>query len=146
MSKWKIFKWEIPGEEIGSLSSTFWGFGANSIHCFCGERHIKLSGLLPCNKLLSSGFLLNKKLQHYDLASKCFSHQEKHTSQINTHILICDRYISVNQKIIKVLIHFSVVSLSVSKRSNHFCFNNKIKFLGTCVCYSVGGRDKYFCP
>lgn len=75
-------------------------------------------------------------------------HTRRNTPVKSIHVFwfVTGIFLTVNQKIIKVLIHFSVVSPSVCKRSNHFCFNNKIKLLGTCVCYSVGGRDKYFCP
>lgn len=47
-------------------------------------------------------------------------------------------FLTVNQEIImKVLTYFSVGSIGVSKGSNHFCFNNKIKFHGMCIYHSI---------
>lgn len=131
------------------MISTIWGSLAIGMCSFCGERCSKLLDPVPRTKLLLSGSLPIKNPCHYELASLCFSYQEKHTSRINRSVRIGVTGVSftVNQELTsKVLMYFSLGSISVSKRSNHFCFNNKIKFQGMCVCSVNRGRDKFFCP
>lgn len=90
------------------------------MHSFHGNQIVRSH---TGTKLLLSGFLSIKNLGHSDWLPCAFHTRRNTHSQINRTIQIgvIGASLSVNQElIIKVWIYFSVGSISVFKRLNHF--------------------------